>query len=277
MSPLGKQAVAYAWLLNWRILPCRPGEKLPIIKEWQERATTDREQIARWWQQWPDANIAVATGPGSRLFVLDVDGVEGERSLVALERQHGDVPETYCQQQTGSGEGWQAFFAWPIDRTIRNSAGKLGAGLDIRGDGGYVVLPPSVHPSGRKYMWALDRSPWELPPEPAPAWLIELLDPPQTEPEPRTESTGQSGGQGERYVLKALEDELALVAAAPSGRRNHQLNASAHALFRFVADNRIDRDVVVRGLEAAAQHAGLHAREALPTIRSAARARGVGL
>jgi hypothetical protein len=82
------------------------------------------------------------------------------------------------------------------------------------------------------------------------------------------------------YALRALEAELALVAVAPNGRRNEQLNASSYALFRLVADDRLPCDVVVRGLEAAARHAGLHRDEGgsagiAKTIASAARARGV--
>jgi Bifunctional DNA primase/polymerase, N-terminal len=131
-----REAFGLAGLLNWRILPCQAAGKLPILKDWPNKATTDCDTIGRWWGSRPDANIAVATGPGSNLFVLDVDGPEGERALVELERRHGDMPERYCQQVTGSGKGWQAFFKWPSGRTIRNSARKLGSGLDMRGEGG---------------------------------------------------------------------------------------------------------------------------------------------
>jgi hypothetical protein len=78
----------------------------------------------------------------------------------------------------------------------------------------------------------------------------------------------------QRYAIKALESELALVAIALKGRRNEQLNASAHALYRFVERGELPNDVVRRGLLAAAQHAGLSEREALGTISSAAKARG---
>jgi hypothetical protein len=141
-------ALAYA-RLGWRVHPCRPFEKLPMLDAWQRRASTDPTFIERWWCRTPEANLAVATGPGSRIFVLDVDGPEGERALVDLEHHHGPLPELYPQQWTGSGRGWQAFLSWPEGREIRNSAGRLGQKLDTRGEGGYVMLPPSLHPSRR--------------------------------------------------------------------------------------------------------------------------------
>ena len=158
-------ALAYA-RLGWRVHPCRPGEKLPMLDAWQRRASTDPTLIERWWSRTPVANIAVATGPGSRIFVLDVDGPEGERALIDLEHQHGALPELYPQQWTGSGRGWQAVLAWPDGREIRNSAGRLGPKLDTRGAGGFCVLPPSLHPSGNHYAWATDREPWGLAPSP---------------------------------------------------------------------------------------------------------------
>jgi hypothetical protein len=68
--------------LGWRVHPCRPGDKKPILEDWPKRATTDPTLIERWWGRTPDANIGVATGPGSGTFVLDVDGPDGERALV---------------------------------------------------------------------------------------------------------------------------------------------------------------------------------------------------
>ena len=138
-------ALAYA-ALGWRILPCEPAGKRPMIEGWPRRATTNPDLIRRWFGRSPGANVAVATGAASRLFALDVDGPEGERALVALERAHVYLPsQRYVMQWTGGGRGgWQALFAWPERRQIRNSAGRLGAKLDTRGEGGYVVLPPSV-------------------------------------------------------------------------------------------------------------------------------------
>ena len=223
------QAPHLAWALEyvqlgWRVHPCRPGDKKPILEDWPKLATTDPTLIERWWGRTPKANIAIATGPGSGVFVLDVDGPEGERALVERERRHGPLPELYPKQWTGSGRGWQAFFSYPDGRTIRNSAKRLGPKLDTRGDGGFVVVPPSLHPSGNLYQWATDRSPAIIPPEPAPDWLLDLLDPPAHAEAPRQDWRGARNHTDDRYLLRALETELALVASAPKGRRNDQLN-----------------------------------------------------
>jgi len=292
-NPMLKAALAYA-KLGWPIHPiwwikdgrcacgqpegaCKPG-KHPILKDWPARATTDPTLIERWFARYPNVNIAVATGPKSGIFVLDIDGAEGERTLVDLEHRLGDMPERYVQQWTGGDRnGWQAFFAWPEGRMIRNSAGRLGPKLDTRGEGGYVLLPPSL--TTKRYRWAQERDPWSLPNEPAPAWLIDLLDPPAP-PEPLhrptfSSTTYRSPNGEDRYADKALVAELALVALAPEGMRNDQLNASAHALFRLVKDGRLYHDIVERGLIEASRHAGLHELEARRTIASAAKARGL--
>lgn len=271
---MAKSARAYAERLGWRVHPLRPGDKRPLLSSWQDRASADPETVAAWWRENPSANIGIATGPESGVFVLDVDGADGERSLVTLEQTHGPLPDLFPMQWTGNG--WQAVFAWPEGRDVRNSAGKLGNGLDTRGIGGFVVAPPSIHPSGARYQWGGDRDPLTLPPEPAPGWLIDLLDPPQPPQPARSEWRGASApATDSRRALKAFESELAIVAVAPEGRRNDTLNAAAHALFRFVRDNELPADVVRDGLANAATHAGLPPIEAMNTIRSAASARGV--
>ena len=271
---LARHAQIYAERLGWRVHPLRPGDKRPLLKGWQERASADPQTVAAWWREYPDANIAIATGPGSGILALDVDGEAGERSLFELERTHGPLPELYPMQWTGGG--WQAFFAWPEGRNVRNSAGRLGDYLDTRGAGGYVVAPPSLHPSGAHYRWAESRDPLAIPPEPAPRWLVDLLDPPEpAEPERGEWCVPSSPGGGDKRALKAFRSELALVAAAANGRRNDQLNQSAYSLLRFVKSGDLPGHIVRDALADAANHAGLGPIEALNTIRSAASARGV--
>ena len=128
------------------------------------------------------------------------------------------------------------------------------------------------------YQWAVDRAPRSLPPEPASEWLVDLLDPPAQQPEaPRAAWSGTRSATDDRYLLRALEAELALVASAPRGRRNDQLNKSAFNLFRFAQEGRLDADAIAHGLEAAALHAGLEDKEIASTLRSAAAKRGVRL
>jgi hypothetical protein len=119
---------------------------------------------------WPDgANVGIATGAG--LVVLDVDYRHGGGdSLAELERRYGRLPVTVSVKTGGGGE--HLYFA-TID-PVKNSAGKLGPGLDVRGEGGYVAAPPSVHPdSGRAYAWDNDLADMEI--TPLPGWLGELL------------------------------------------------------------------------------------------------------
>lgn len=148
--------------------PCTdsPG-KHPMIKDWQREATWRLDKIRWWWEQWPYANIGIATGRG--FFVLDVDpGHGGEDSLEDLESIHGRLPDTFLVQ-TGGG-GWHYYYR--SNESIKNGCNTLGPGIDIRGDGGYVVGPGSIHISGRKYIVEAF-SPFSL--AIAPAWLLEEM------------------------------------------------------------------------------------------------------
>jgi putative DNA primase/helicase len=151
-------------------------------------ASTSLGQVDTWWDRWPGANIGVATGVRSGIWVLDIDPDKGgDASLVELERQHGRLGPTW-RVVTGGG-GSHAWFR-SSDEPLRSSAGQLAPGLDVRADGGYVVVPPSRHLSGSAYRWAeggcpdstllTEASPWLLsqirdlstskmiPPDPSP-------------------------------------------------------------------------------------------------------------
>lgn len=146
---------------GWRLHPLHAGSKLPIWAGWPARAAADASP----WIADPTANIGIATGGG--FFVLDVDtanGKQGVESLDALQAAFGQLPATLTAR-TASG-GFHLYFA--TSQPIRNSAGKLGAGLDIRGAGGYVVAPPSVI-GRRAYIWQ-NLAPMAA----APAWLESL-------------------------------------------------------------------------------------------------------
>ena len=155
-------ALQYANDLQWAVFPCRPGEKVPATPHGFKDATKDTKQISRWWADIPTANIAVATGAASGLVVIDVDqknGVDGEAGLAALEAQFGKLPPT-VEQLTGGG-GRQLFFRHPGGRVPNTTKLHDHAGVDVRGDGGYVVMPPSIHPSGRTYTWGVSNDPFD--------------------------------------------------------------------------------------------------------------------
>ncbi len=138
-------------------------------------ATTDIDTIQKWWNRWPDANIGLRTGAESGVIALDVDPDKGGAdSLADLERRHGSLPTT-VESLTGRG-GRHILFAHPGNgQVIRNSEGKLAPGLDIRGDGGYIVAPPSRHASGRQYAWEISSEPDDVPLAPLPTWLLGLV------------------------------------------------------------------------------------------------------
>lgn len=133
------------------VFPLVPGEKRPIVRRGLHEATTDPEQVAAWWQQWPQANIGLRTG--LRFDVVDVDGPAGYRSLVVLE-DDGLIPATLGRVCTARG-GRHIYIAPTGDG---NTAGLL-PGIDYRGSGGYVVAPPSRTVTG---MWT-----WLQPLDPA--------------------------------------------------------------------------------------------------------------
>jgi putative DNA primase/helicase len=123
----------------------------PLVPHGLQDATTDPEQVRQWWTRYPAANIGMPTGAWTGAVVLDVDPDKGGfDSLLALVRRYGVLPKTRVVH-TG-GDGLHFYFEHPGIYT-RNSAGKLGPGLDLRGDGGYVLLPPSVHAKNRTYAW----------------------------------------------------------------------------------------------------------------------------
>jgi putative DNA primase/helicase len=248
---------------GWPIFPCSRNKR-PLVKNGFKVATTDEAQIRAWWGRWPDASVGCPTGPqGNGLFVLDVDLPEGPSTLAALEAKYGALPVT-LEQRTGGG-GRQLFFAWPAGRDIRNSASRLGPGLDVRGTGGYSILPPSGHTSGGFYSWA---SPKGTVPAENPRWLLNLIcSPAKPTPQPRPLRPAPARS-GEAYGRAALEAECGKVAVAPEGQRNASLNAAAFALGQLVAGGQVDRAAAEEALAHAAAQAGLAGDEAAKTIRS---------
>lgn len=139
-------------------------------------AGTDPIIIRQWWGSYVDANIGVATGDASGVVVLDIDTkAGGETSLANLEQRYEELPDTWAVE-TGGG-GFHFYFRMPnVD--VRNSAGAIGSGIDVRGNGGYVVAPPSLHKSGERYRWSEALHPRVIPhPAPMPQWLLDRIAP----------------------------------------------------------------------------------------------------
>jgi hypothetical protein len=158
-----KCALLYA-RLGLPVFPTKP-DKRPYTQKGFKDASTDPAQIREWWQRWPEAGIGIPTGKASGWLVIDRDDRHGgDASLSALVEEHGDLPPT-LEAATPSG-GAHYIFNYPAHVEIGNSAGKLGKGLDLRGEGGYIVAP-GIDPS-RRWVNALD-------PGDMPEWTIERL------------------------------------------------------------------------------------------------------
>ncbi|KLL11840.1 bifunctional DNA primase/polymerase [Protofrankia coriariae] len=255
LSPNGRAALGLA-ARGIHVFPVRAGTKFPLVR-WATEATTDPETIIDWYTRWPAASVAVACGP-SGLIVIDVDGPAGAESWAALTAQHGEVAT--CTVTTGRDSGGRHLWFLAGDGpSVRNSAGLLGPGLDVRGVGGMVLSPPSVHRSGRHYEWA-NRAPLA----PLPDWLRQAATP---APQPvRRATPGRVSTASADKVLAAL---VRVVLTAPEGTRNDRLFWSAVKVVEHADAGRLDTETSVDALLRAAEAVGLPPAEAARTIRSA--------
>ncbi len=172
MPPLAEALQAIG--RGWSVIPLKPHSKTPL-GSWKANQTlrATYEELEAAFQANPDAGLGFVTGAISGKVVLDIDpDVGGKQSMNEFVAQFGRLPQTPVVR-TGGG-GYHYYFAYP-KAGLRNSAGKLGDGLDIRGDGGYVVAPPSIHPNGTRYRWAEGRSPDDVPLAPLPTWVMTCL------------------------------------------------------------------------------------------------------
>lgn len=153
--------------------------KTPLIR-WRgcQLDLPSEDDVRSWWSQWPDANIGMATGELSGVLVLDADGTEARKGCL----QRGGLDETPTVW-TGKIGGAHFHLRYPDGANVRNFARKL-PGTDMRGEGGYVLLPPSLHASGNRYRWADGTQ--GIPPSPPPRWLLELIDGTGTRPDGAT-------------------------------------------------------------------------------------------
>ena len=154
------------------IFPCRREDKKPLTKTGFKDATTDAKLIEQWWGvKWPCAMIGMPTGPASGRWVLDVDGPpkQGVINLDRLEQEFGALPSTRTVRTAGGGQ--HLYFA-ARDDSIKNSESHIAPHIDVRGHGGYVIIPPSINLSGSEYQWENGVAIAE-----APTWLVKLALP----------------------------------------------------------------------------------------------------
>lgn len=158
-------ALAYA-ARGWRVFPVAAGKKTPRTANGFHDATTDETAIGLWWEGKPHLNVGLATGAVSGVWALDVDGEPGAASVMDLEQLHGELPDTLTFRTPRGGR--QHLFTIPPGVTITSGVGIL-PGIDVRGDGGYSVVPPSTRPEGA-YAFVRD-----VPVSDPPGWLVDLV------------------------------------------------------------------------------------------------------
>lgn len=240
------------------IFPCQSNKK-PFTEEGYKDAVANRHQIHKWWKDFPDAMIGMPTGLMTGFWVLDVDVPkedkldDGRSTLKEFTDKHGPLPETRIHK-TPSG-GMHYLFKMPQDgQEIRNRTRFL-PGLDARGSGGYIILPPSSNLDGTYSV--LDES----EPATAPAWLLELV---------RNKKSMRENVKGKAILAGAtpFDHYIAKVAKAKPGTRNELLNEGAFFAGRLIAAGELVESVAREKLTAAALQCGLEDSETAATIES---------
>ncbi len=240
---LREQAVHFATEWQWPVLPlygigpdgkcscgkagCSSPGKHPATPNGLKDATRDPDTIRAWFDTDRPLNLGIATGREAGLAVLDVDersgGTESLRRLLASMET---VPQNTITVETGNGQHF--YFRYPEGAALKNSAGKLGPGLDVRGEGGYVVAPPSVHANGKTYEF--DMSFEELNEFPAP-WLEALNGTARTSS--GAEKTAGNGSNGQHGIYVPPPDVNLNPETVTEGGRNNALASMAGKLRHY--------------------------------------------
>ncbi len=240
---------------GWHVFPCSPRDKRPLTEHGVDDATLDRTIISEWWERWPNAMIGVRTGRESGFFAVDLDadqekGLDGIAAFEAL-KNGGELPETITTQTPRGGR--HLFFRY-VDG-IKNRVGaqrkndNLPRGVDVRGQDGYVIVPPSRRADGAAYQFLIDDRDG---PAQAPQWLLDLL----ITKENKSKSKA-NGSTDDTYARAALERECAAVTSAQPGTRNHALNTAAFNLGQLVAGGALSESELRDRLYNAAVACGL--------------------
>jgi hypothetical protein len=269
-----KAALGYAGL-KWPVFPATPVDKKSYKsarysggRRWG--ATTDPGEIRHDFARYRHPRIGLVMGVESGIVVIETDtveghGVDGAASLQALEQAHAPLPATL---RAGSPSGSvHRYFKHPGSGIkIMCSASRIGVGIDVKGDGGMVITPPSVNPDGRSYRWLNS-----LPVAPMPMWLIELTRyrPPITSQ--RAAAATHPGIPADRRLRSLVRTLM----HAPNLQRNAILHWTACRVGEMIADGSTDAGFAFEVLFKAALHVGLEHEEIGPSIRSGFRKSGV--
>lgn len=242
--------------MGWEVFPLKPREKTPATSRGFKDASADSKQIEAWWGRNPSFNLGLPTG--KNFVVLDADSEEAYHSVRALGTREPATVRT--------GKGWQWYFS-PPSFPVRNSAGKVSRGIDIRGIGGYVVAPPSIHPNGKAYEWI--EFPFRL--LPFPQWL-EVY----TREKPRVQRADvmpmPMASNATKYGSRALRNQCSKVFCSVNGTRHATLASAAFSIGQLVGAGQIPKGEAYSELLSASLASGLEKTEAERTVRQCLKA-----
>ncbi len=266
-GPFADSAVGLAEL-GFRVLPVRPGAKVPATRGWPTTATSDRAVVAEWLDQHGAGNLGIATGEG--IVVIDTDirpNRNGEESLAAIQLRRGDLPQTVTSQ-TPSG-GRHRYFRLPVGVKLASRNG-VAAGIDIKGCGGFVVAPPSTIAGAQcDYKWQLGCSPFDVELKTLPDnWVKWLTGSARDGPAPVRSAVTRRATVTSAYGRAALECEVAKLAGTLEGDRNNSAFKAALKIGSLISGGEVAPQDAEPALALAAVAAGLDTREATRTIRS---------
>lgn len=261
---------------GWRVFPCRPRDKMPhgaLVPRGCLDATTDACVIEEWWRRAPEANVGIACGAASDLCVIDIDdpNTEAARKLIV-------APELEFAPRVATSAGLHLYVRF--DERIKNGVRVLD-GIDSRGEGGYVLAPPSIHPNGTAYAWAASGE--EAPADALPAGFFESIESARAAKLAATRAdngnqrarvaardvdalASEDAERGDRqptgdpiarYVLTALDREVDALARVGEGSRNAAANTAAYRLGGYVHTGALSTARIMDALYSACLRNGL--------------------
>lgn len=233
------------------VFPLKPLTKVPMTTHGLKDATTDEHKLKHYWSDEPNANVGAVMGAISGFLAIDIDDRHGGyESLAEIEKTYGSLPKT-PQSLTGGG-GSHFLFRHP-GGNVRNRV-NLFPGIDVRADGGYIVLPPSIHQSGRIYSWEISARIDEVPAAQMPQWLLDLL----------MKEKHQSSQTPGEYWSKLIAE------GACEGQRNASAASLAGHLLRKFVDARLVLELILLW-NAARNNPPLPLEEIIKTVDSICR------
>lgn len=229
---------------NIKVFPVKRQDKMPLCAGGFKSASMDSAQLQEWNRKFPDCNIGIPTGHINGIFVVDVDGEQGFKSLAQLEQQHSKL----IAPTVITGKGKHLYFKMPVNTDIKSSVSKIANHIDIRANGAYVVAPPSLHENGNRYIWESFTPNQDFPN--APQWLIDVIF-------------------KEKAENSRIEELLEEISSAPEGERNATLIRNAGKIKslvekQFLSLTDFKDDIIQAGIDC-----GLPEKEVMQTLQNA--------